>query len=494
MSEGGNNGRQSAAPLLERELFNHCKSESLSVEGLREIIERHGLTLNDNHVSNNYVFFYSACRNERVTEEIIRCLVEYFPNAASTADERGRSPLHYACFNKSVTLNIIQLLVDAAASVSSVNPNGMMPLHCLCDNRKLDNAAAIKIMKVLIEKYPEAVRHADNNGLLPIHYASGWRSPEFCRVLIEAWPGSEQIAPTTNAEGILPLHFACANNSLATVEYLYNLYPDATATRGDYIIRAAIASTSRRNDPATTVKIVQFLLNCYPDQKLKYSQGKSLLQFACGREYNDSNSEAGIQIIKVLFDAQPEAIEDNGIVSNIRRYHQQVQAFINGELFYARQANDHRLVTTPDDNGQLPLHTALQNNVRLGSIKLLVKGNLSAIRNIDDSGALPLHIACEHHDSASVIQYLLSLARITRDATDSQGNTVLHYACRGAKYDAITLLLEKYDAVSVSKRNAHGKLPIDLLWESTAVEDCESADYVGSVFQLIRAYPEIVQQ
>ncbi len=491
MSEGGNNVRHSAAPLLERELFKHCKSESLSAEELRELIERHGLTPN-NHAS-NYVFFYEACNNERVTEGIVRYLLEYFPDAARANDD-GMTPLHFACYNKKVTIGIIKLLVDATAAVRSVNNNGWMPLHALCDNRKLDDAAAIKILKVLIEKYPEALRHANNIGLLPIHYASGGRSPEFCRVLIEAWPGSEQITPTTNAEGILPLHFACANNALATVEYLYNLYPDATATRGDYIIRAAIASTSRRNDPATAVKIVQFLLNCYPDQKLKYSQGKSLLQFACGREYNDSNSEAGIQIIKVLFDAQPEAIEDNGIASNIHRYHQQVQAFINGELVYARQANDHRLITTPDDNGQLPLHKALQNNVRLGSIKLLVKGNRSAIRNIDDRGALPLHIACEHHDSASVVGYILSLARITRDATDTQGNTVLHYACRGAKYDAIALLLEKYEAASVSKTNAHGKLPIDLLWESTAVEDSESADYVGSVFQLIRAYPEIVQQ
>ncbi len=35
----------------------------------------------------------------------------------------------------------------------------------------------------------------------------------------------------------------------------------------------------------------------------------------------------------------------------------------------------------------------------------------------------------------------------------------------------MTTHLEEYDAVSVSRQNAHKKLPIDLLWESNVVED-----------------------
>ena len=219
----------------------------------------------------------------------------------------------------------------------------------------------------------------------------------------------------------------------------------------------------------------------------------SLLQYACRKEYNDSNIEACIQIIKILFDAHPKAIEDNSIASDIHRFHHQVQAFINGELVYARQANDHRLMTTSDDNGQLPLHRALQNNVRLGSIKMLVKGNPHALQSRDNSGAIPLHVACQHHDSTKIIDYLVGLDTTTLDAVARDGNTALHYACRGAKHDTIALLLEKYDAASVSKRNAHGKLPIDLLWESNEVSDRGSVEYTGSVFHLVRAYPEMIR-
>jgi len=149
-------------------------------------------------------------------------------------------------------------------------------------------------------------------------------------------------------------------------------------------------------------------------------------------------------------------------------------------------------LTTPDIRGRLPLHRALQNNVRLGSIKLLVKGNIPAVQSPDNRGALPLHIACQHHESASVVQYLVGLDATTLDAVDRDGNTALHIACHFARHEIIALLLDKFDAVSVSKRNNCKKLPIDLLWESNEVEDKESVEYTESVFRLLTAYPETV--
>jgi hypothetical protein len=278
------------------------------------------------------------------------------------------------------------------------------------------------------------------------------------------------------------------------VEYLYKLYPYAInheTTNVRYPIHAAIAGTNYRDYPAAAVDIVECLLDCDHNVTLQKIRGRlSPLHYACLGDYNDSNIEAGIQIIKVIYDAHPEAIEDNEIMSNIHRYHPRVQTFINSELVYSRQARNHRLMMTPDEKGQLPLHTALRNNVRLGSIKLLLKGNPSVIRSFDESGVIPLHVACQHHDSASVVQYLLSLSEITLDTVDREGNTALHHACFGAKHDTIALLLEKYDAVSVSKRNAHKKLPIDLLFESNEVLDTESVEYMESIFRLLRAYPE----
>ena len=484
MSESNNTSR------LSNELADLCVSESLSEEGLREIIQRRGLTKhNINHVD-DYDFFSEACRNERLNEGIIRCLIEYFPDAISAVDdESGCLPLHQACNNRNVTLEIIKLLVDTAPhSVRSVDNYGDTPLHILCISRKWD-AAAIQILEFIIEKYPEAVRHANSSGFLPIHRASVRSSPEFCRVLIEAYPGCERIA---DADGVLPLHNACSYNSLATVEYLYSIYKDAihhTTTLG-YPIHFTISSINIRADPMTAAEIVQFLLDCDPDQKLKQFQGMSLLHYACEREYGFYTIEAAVQTIQVLFDAHPEAIYDNGIA--LDRYDHQVQEFLNNQLFYARQAKDHRLMTTHDNNGRLPLHRAIQNNVRLGSIKLLVKGNPAALQSADNSGALPLHVACMHHDSVNVIQYLVELDQSTLDAMDRDGNTALHLLCHGARHDAIALLLDEFDAVSVSTRNADKKLPIDMLWESDSVKDRESKEYTESMYRLLRANPEMI--
>jgi ankyrin repeat protein len=494
MSESGDNRRQTTV-LLSNELIAHCGSDSLSEDGLREIIfERHECASNRNP-NIDYKFFHAACHNEKVTEGVIQCLVEYFPDSAGATDNNGCTPLHYACNNKNITLNIIQLLIDAApTSVRHVNNEGRMPLHKLCDNKNVDEKIAMDILKLLVEKCPEAVRHANNNGTLPIHRACRSRSPAFCRVLIESYPGSERMA---NSIGLLPLHFACFYGAVAVVEYLYKLYPDAinhASTDGRYPIHVAIKSMKYRvKKPIMAVDIVKYLLECDHNVKLQKIQGRfSPLHVACVEGNNDSNIEARIQLIKVIYDAHPEAIEDNRIASNIHRYHHQVQTFISSQLVYSRQASDHRLMMTPNEKGQLPLHTALHNNVRLGSIKLQVKGNPSAIRSFDESGMIPLHVACQHHESASVVQYMIELDATTLDTVDREGNTVLHHACLGANHDAIALLQEKYDAVSVSTRNAHKKLPINLLFESNEILDRESVQYTESIFRLLRAYPETV--
>eukprot|EP00985_Skeletonema_marinoi_P006700 scaffold2911_cov73-Skeletonema_marinoi.AAC.1 len=469
MSESGNNNdSRLSAVLLSEELFSYCNSESLSEEGLRDIIER-GLAPNNHHVW-DYQFFHAACYNKRFNEGITRCLLEYFPVAVSAANNHGHLPLHFACQNPNMTLKIIQLLIDAAPdSVRSEDDYGRMPLHYFCGNKQLDDAAALEILKLLIEKYPEAVRHAGNGGSLPIHCACLSRRPEFCSVLIEAYPGSERM---TDANGELPFHRACAMNTLATVKYFYKLYPDAinhATTRGAYPIHAAILGVTQRLDPIAALGVVKFLFDFDPNVKFQKVDGLSLLEFACQGEFNDKTIEAALKVIEAIYDAHPEAIESNRIASSIQRYHQRIQAFINGELAYARQAKDLPLMTTADDSGQLPLHTAVQNNVRLGSIKLLVK-------------AL----------SADVIQYLVGLDTTTLDAVDRDGNTALHFACHCARHEFIALLLGKYDGVSVSKRNAHGKLPIDLLWESNVVLDRDSVEYTESVFRLLKAYSEMV--
>jgi ankyrin repeat protein len=163
----GSNSRQQPTEALLEELSEFCGSDSLSEEGLHELIERHRLEPNNNLNISNYDFFLGACKNENANEGIIRCLLEYFPAAIGATDDEGRSPLHLACWNKNITLNIVQLLIDAAPnSVRTEDNNGWMPLHYFCNNNDEDEITAMEILKLLLEKCPESVRRADNDGEL----------------------------------------------------------------------------------------------------------------------------------------------------------------------------------------------------------------------------------------------------------------------------------------------------------------------------------------
>ena len=105
--------------------------------------------------------------------------------------ENGSLPVHYDAYQCRSPEFSCQALIDSAPnSFSRVDNHGYTPLHWLCNKAQMDEAAAIQILEFLVEKYPSAVWHADNDASLPIHLASRMRSPEFCQVLIGAAPDS----------------------------------------------------------------------------------------------------------------------------------------------------------------------------------------------------------------------------------------------------------------------------------------------------------------
>jgi ankyrin repeat protein len=166
--------------------------------------------------------------------------------------------------------------------------------------------------------------------------------------------------------------------------------------------------------------------------------------------------------------------------------------FLERQMGYASKALDPIIMNTLDNNGWLPLHQALFDNASLGAIKLLVKGNTTALRVIDKKLSSPLHIACEF-SSADVVQLLLELDDTLLDLRDKKKDSTLHYACRGGNCGAVKYLLERHVS-SVSGRNADGDLPFHLLCKAKEDKlDRESLEYVDTIWQLLLAYPMTVR-
>jgi len=82
---------------------------------------------------------------------------------------------------------------------------------------------------------------------------------------------------------------------------------------------------SHRDNPIAAVEIAKYLLECNPSVIFQKIRGtESLLHVACRVDYTDSNINAGIEVIKAIYDAHPEAIEENRIASSIQRYRERV--------------------------------------------------------------------------------------------------------------------------------------------------------------------------
>ena len=480
------------------------------------------------------------CGNEGVGKatavEILKLLLSKYPEAAGLTDARRRTPLHYACHNKNIAFSFVELLLKAAPrSICHTTSASETPLHLICINKGVDKATAVEILKLLLSTYPEAAEmaSASDRGYTPLHCACHNKnvSLELVDMLLKAAPKSVRLTTTqtkatplhvlcTNKDidevtaveilkmllekypkaayqrcgnGVLPLHIACAERSAAFCRALVDVYPNAVKEGHPInLVHLVLRGPFQSNNGRDAVDIVKYLLDCDPSVKLQRIRGHSLLRWACKRGYDDSNVEAGVQIINAIYDAHPDAIYDftNTDVLVLNRMRDEVRTFVQRELIFAREAKDVLCLQTPDENGKLPLHRAVGNNVTLGSIKLLVKGCPLALAYTDNEGALPLHVACQHHNSPYVVQYLIRLEPASLRDPDHGGNTALHWACRGANYATIAMLLEEHDAVSLSKRNSDKKLPIDLLFESSEVDDKENAEYVGIVFRLLQSYPE----
>lgn len=401
----------------------------------------------------------------------------------------------------------MQTLVNAwPEAVHQHDRNGKSPMHTLCENSELDDMASVNILNILINIDSASLRNEDAyDDALPIHFAASNKSLEFCKKLIDAYP--ESLMMGTNY-GHLPIHSACCGGRVETVEYILKLSPksiDTSDWRGHYPIHLAASHCASwaanseiiklllTHDPASAAKAIpdtdRVLPHCLP---LHVVAG-----IGCGR----------LSSVQLIFDAYPEAIcttDGHGetplmIAARwVSVEHQRdgcsldVVNFLKTQLDYAWISQDMVAMTTVGYNGWLPLHRALHKNASLGAIKLLVKGNPSAVQVVDHNLSLPLHIACEF-SSADVVQFLVQFNDISLYQLDVNKDSPLHYACRGGKHNVVKYLLDR-SPLSVSERNSSKKLPIHLFCLSGRSKvGCESSAYIETLWRLLLAYPETVK-
>ena len=181
------------------ELLDLCKSDNLSFDALQSVLSFDAL------------------------QEIINSLG---PRISS----QNPSCFHQACYNKNVTLEIVQLLHSIWPDALQLRDDyGYLPIHWLCCNEDLDENASIDILRFMLHIDPTLSRElqVDGGNYLPIHYAVKYKSTAFCKELIDVYPESLRIE---SYGGWLPIHLACRYGNQVdtadTIQYMLEMDPE----------------------------------------------------------------------------------------------------------------------------------------------------------------------------------------------------------------------------------------------------------------------------
>ena len=148
-------------------------------------------------------------------------LQETINNLGPQLSSQDPSCFHKACSNENATLKIVQILYNMWPEALRLrDEDGDLPVHNLCCNADLDETASLDIQRFMLEIDPTLVREEMGDGSLPIQYAVRHKSTAFCKILIDAYPESLRI----KSGGELPIHSACYNgrrdDTSDTIQYM----------------------------------------------------------------------------------------------------------------------------------------------------------------------------------------------------------------------------------------------------------------------------------
>jgi len=149
-----------------------------------------------------------ASREGRLDD--VRRLLDTSAVRPSLKDDKGWSPLHYACQNGHAPVVDLLLEHDYNPQIETSHDRDT-PLHLACAN------AHTQVVSLLVSRISRRKLRKNRIGNNPLHLACKVGCVEIVKALLEAFPND---AYTTNAKGTTPFGYAVSSGHKAVVNLL----------------------------------------------------------------------------------------------------------------------------------------------------------------------------------------------------------------------------------------------------------------------------------
>jgi ankyrin repeat protein len=213
---------QMNASIDEIDIHKECKNQCRS-SIIRQYIKKYPESLRKADKHGNLPLHCLLGKSSSIDDALM--MIEKYPEAVKHSNNYGDLPLHLECIWQSRSTVISKCIQLYPESLSKASGNEYLPLNCLLGNK----SSSVDDALTMIENYPEAVKHRNHIGSLPIHIECNTQGrTSVIAKLFELYP--ESIVET-NKRGNMPLHELLSNeNQSSSIEdalMMIDKYPDA---------------------------------------------------------------------------------------------------------------------------------------------------------------------------------------------------------------------------------------------------------------------------
>ena len=166
----------------------HCylsRKSNLQLDTVKLLVELCPESLKLSESEQTYFVVHVIIDNPKVGShhDVLQYLISIDPTILQCRNEFEETPLHLICYTHA-TVILVQVVLDGYADATKESDlHGSLPIHNLCINEVIGKGVKLDVLRILIDAYPESLQVKTGSQNLPIHIASRYQGPDFCKLL-----------------------------------------------------------------------------------------------------------------------------------------------------------------------------------------------------------------------------------------------------------------------------------------------------------------------